>query len=187
MLYFTFDVFLIGAVILFVYIMIDFIRNKTNDFLRRIVFYSFIVYIIFIAHFTIGNIVIPPITENTLYVQLVPFYFVKDLFNMYQLNGLDWFFWNSLKLSFFNLILLMPLGIYLSVFFKRKGKYKAFLTIFLSSVFIEVLQLILTYSGFILGRGFNVDDIIVNTLGGCIAFSISEFIKKYISGKNLYN
>ncbi len=83
--------------------------------------------------------------------------------------------------------MLMPLGIYLSVFFKRKGKNKPFLTILMTSVLIEILQLILTYSGFIMGRGFNVDDIIVNTLGGCIAFSLSEVIKRNILGKKRYN
>ncbi|TYS13510.1 VanZ family protein [Rossellomorea vietnamensis] len=97
---------------------------------------------------------------------------------MYRTNGLDWFFWNSFKLTFLNMILLMPLGIYLSLLFKVKRTSRTFLIIFLVSLTIETIQFTFGHIGIVMGRGFNVDDLIVNTLGGVIGFALFGLIKK---------
>src|SRR5690625_3896583 len=177
-LYSIYDVGLFGAIILFLYIIIDFVRNRTRNLVKRIFFYSFIFYIFLVFILILGGIVIPPFKDNILNVQLVPLYFIWDLYNIYINNGLDWFFWNSLKLTFFNFIMLMPLGIYLVFLFNSKGKIKTFLIIFLVSLAIETIQLSFTYFGWIMERGFNVDDIIINSLGGYIAFTLSRLIMK---------
>src|SRR5690625_6137075 len=113
-----------------------------------------------------------------LITHLFPLFFIKDLFSLFNFCVIAWFFWNSLKLTFFNFIMLMPLGIYLSVLFKVKERVKSILIIFLVSLGIETLQYSLTYWGLIMERGFNVDNIIVNTLGGFIAFVLCESDRK---------
>lgn len=184
-MYSIYDVFYFGAIILLLYIIIDFSLNKTRNLLKRMIFYSFAFYMLVVFDLTIGGIVIPPLKDNMLITQLVPLFFIKDLFSLYKFSGIDWFFWNSLKLTFFNFIMLMPLGIYLSVLFKVKERVKSILIIFLVSLGIETLQYSLTYWGLIMERGFNVDDIIVNTLGGFIAFVLCESITKAIIQKYL--
>lgn len=176
----VYDLSFLGTVILLLYIIFDFIRNQTKNLVRRIFFYSFIFYLLIVVNLTIGSIVIHPFNDTDLTIQLIPFYFIKELFNMYQVNGLSWFFWNSLKLSFFNFIMLMPLGFYLSGLFKINSQLKALLVIFFVSFSIEIIQLTFTYLGLIMPRSFDFDDLIMNTLGGYVAFLLYDFTKKHV-------
>jgi glycopeptide antibiotics resistance protein len=76
--------------------------------------------------------------------------------------------------------MLMPLGVYLSLLFKSKRILKAIQTVFLVSLTIEISQLILGYLGFIRSREFDIDDIILNTLGGAIGYLFVELLRKFI-------
>ncbi|MDQ0887815.1 glycopeptide antibiotics resistance protein [Paenibacillus sp. V4I9] len=116
------------------------------------------------------------------------FYFIGDWLSIYRNNGLDWSFWNSVKLSLYNLIMLMPLGIYLPMLFKLKRISKSILTVFLVSLTIEISQLILGYLGFVRSREFDVDDLILNTLGGTIGYLFIAFISRFIEAlQNRHN
>jgi hypothetical protein len=117
-LYNIFDTTSLGSLILTAYIIIDFIRNKFNkpkDVVRRLFSYSFIFYLLNLAQITTGGIIFPPQKDFGVKPQLIPFYFIFDWFVLYQRNGFDWFFWNSVKLSFYKFVMLIPLGIYLSL------------------------------------------------------------------------
>lgn len=177
-MYAVYDVVVLGTLVLLLYIIGDFIKNKTKNLIRRIIFYSFVFYLLNVVQLTTGGIVIPPQEDFLPTTQLTPFYFVGDLFHLYQAKGLDWFFWNAFKLTFFNFIMLMPLGIYLSLLYKVKRASKALLIIFLVSLTIETIQFAFPYLGLVRGRGFNVDDLIINTLGGVIGFILFESIRK---------
>ena len=177
-MYTAYDVVVIGSLFLLVYITVDFILNKSTDIVRRMLFYSFVFYLLNVAQLTTGGIVLPPQKDFLPTTQLMPFYFIGDLFSMYRTNGLDWFFWNSLKLTFLNLIMLMPLGVYLSLLYKVKRTSRIFLISFLVSLTIETIQFTFAHLGIVMGRGFNVDDLIVNSLGGVIGFVLFEAIKK---------
>ena len=170
----------IGVAFLAIYIFIDMIKNKHRNILKRVVFYSFLIYILNVLHVTLGLVSLnskPMDHSIQWYLQLKPFYFLGDLVSLYNHNGLDWFFWNSIKLSFYNFILLFPLGVYLS-FFHVKSMKKAAFIIFVITVTIEVLQLLLSYGGFLmLHRKFNVDDLILNTAGGVIGYFTFELFK----------
>lgn len=165
-----FDVVEIGLVFLILYIIIDFIRNRTSNLLKRVIIYSFVFYILNVIQLTTGGIYIPPQKEFIPQFQLVPFYFIGDWISIYQNKGFDWFFWHSVKLSFYNLIMLFPLGVYLSVLFRVKRSSIAILTVFLSSLIIEIYQVVLAYLGLVGGRTFNIDDLLLNTLGGSAGF-----------------
>lgn len=181
----VYDLSFLGTVILLLYIIFDFIRNQTKKLVRRIFFYSFIFYLLIVVNLTIGSIVSQPFNGTDLTIQLVPFYFMKELFNMYQVNGVSWFFWNSVKLTLFNFIMLMPLGLYLSGLFKIKSQLKALLVIFLVSLSIEIIQHTFTYLGLITPRSFDLDDLIMNTLGGYVAFLLYDFTKKQVKTQEL--
>ncbi|MFC0561515.1 VanZ family protein [Halalkalibacter alkalisediminis] len=159
----------LGSIVLALYILIDLISNRFKNIKKRIIFYSFIFYLIHVVHFTVGILFYPPIEDTYVKIQFIPFYFIYDL---YLLNdrGNSWYFWNAVKLSFFNLIMLLPLGAYLSLLFRINSIKKAIFITFLVSLFIESYQLILESLGFTVGRTFNVDDLILNTLGGLVGF-----------------
>ena len=77
--------------------------------------------------------------------------------------------------------MLLPLGIYLPLLYTRLRKAYSFfgvlLICFLVSVGIELLQLATSY------RSTDIDDVILNTLGGSTGFIIYLLIKTVISPK----
>lgn len=177
-MYYIFDVKAVGSAALLLYIVIDFIRKGKVNLLNRFLFYSFILYLLFVIQLTTGGIVVPPHRMMEPGMQLIPFYFIGDLYTMYQVHGLDWFFMNSLKLTSYNLLLLIPLGVYLSLLFKMKNLKHALLVIFFSSLAIETGQLVFSYLGIIQGRIFNVDDLILNSTGGFIGYLLITALKR---------
>jgi glycopeptide antibiotics resistance protein len=73
-----------------------------------------------------------------------------------------------------NILLFIPLGIFLPMYFKTPSKaVKTIVTSFLLSTGFEVFQL-LTACGF-----FDVDDIFLNTLGGAIGLFMYKLFIKY--------
>ena len=88
-------------------------------------------------------------------------------------------FWNAVKLSSYNMIILFPLGVYLSMLYRVNKLSKCALIVFLVSLSIEIYQVIMGYVGIVWGRGFDVDDLILNTLGGIIGFIVAKMIWKF--------
>ncbi|MGM9988385.1 MAG: VanZ family protein [Bacillaceae bacterium] len=166
---------LVGIFGLAIYLLIDFKKNKANNLYNRAIYYSFIFYLILVLHVTIGYIFIP-LQEGLTSFQVKPFNFVSDLIREYA-SG-EWFFWNSLKLYFYNLIMLFPLGIYLRNIFKINNLYKIVYIAFLFSLTIEILQLTLSYIGLIFNRSFDIDDLILNTIGATLGYILMIRIEK---------
>ncbi|WP_251661345.1 VanZ family protein [Oceanobacillus profundus] len=166
----TINIAFFGTILILLYIVIDLIRNKGRNLLRKFIFYTFMFYFVYVLQLTMGGITIPPLEARMIKVQWIPFFFVNDWVMHYQANGLDFFFWNSVKLTFYNLIMIVPFGVYLALLFQVKQISKAALMIVILSLAIEVFQLILSYFGVIWARGFDVDDILLNTFGGVIGF-----------------
>lgn len=161
-----------ATLFLIIYAIYDLIRNRKekNSLLMRLVFYSFIYYIINVLKLTLLPITFIPIEVS---VQLVPFYFVIESVNSGYIA----------RAYLENFILLLPLGLYLPLLFKRLRRLKlTILIVFLLSTSIETIQLImgLTFGSH---RTFNVDDIILNTSGALIGYLIfkiwSTLIEKY--------
>ncbi|MCY8243867.1 VanZ family protein [Bacillus haynesii] len=177
-MFWSVDFMLLGFLYAIVYFLYDIVKNRNKtSFFRKIVFASFIVYLSVVYHYTIGGINIPPQPAYAqMNIQLIPFYFGAEWVQMYQQSGFDWFFWNSVKLTFFNVLLLIPLGVYLSVLWRKTSLKKAAVFVFLTSFLIESLQLVLSVTGLIMARTFNVDDLILNTAGGVTGFCLASLI-----------
>ena len=72
------------------------------------------------------------------------------------------------NLLLLNILLFVPLGVFLPLVFKKAEKIaKTVLICFGASLAIELLQLI-----FPLGRAFDVDDLILNTFGGALGYAL---------------
>lgn len=70
-----------------------------------------------------------------------------------------------------NVILFLPFGLFASYYLDIKKPYLTFILTLIASVSIEVVQMII-------GRVFDIDDIILNVIGGTIGFYIYSLIRK---------
>ena len=129
-----------------------------------------------------------PLKFRVYAMQLVPFrtitsYFVRDESFETHFKQLS----SSQKIEFViqnllgNIILFIPLGILLPLLYRGIKSGTAISVIaFLGSLLIEACQLILN-------RGvFDVDDLILNTLGGLIGYGILVIVKRYQKSKVLH-
>lgn len=94
---------------------------------------------------------------------LVPFQEIRRYFRYRKQIGIWFVFWNLAG----NVIGFVPFGALLPVLREKKmGFWKVFLLSFELTLFIEISQLILRVGS------CDVDDMILNTLGGCIGYGL---------------
>jgi len=160
------------------YMFIQYRKYGSINKLRTLIIYSFVLYLT-VAYFLI---ILPlpsfdkVINLTTPKFQLEPFNFIQDIMNKSSIvltepnTYINLFKEGCTYQVLYNLVLLLPLGIYLRYYFKCK-LIKTILITFLVSLFFEVTQLSGLY--FIYPRSyrlFDVDDLIINTLGGIIGY-----------------
>ena len=139
-----------------------------------------------------GSIILPlPTFEEALqntgpYINYIPFSFVKDfiLETPFVWNDPSTYLKAILDPSFyvvaFNILMFVPLGMYLRYYFKCSFK-KTLLYSFFVSLFFELTQLTGLY--FIYPNPYrlcDVDDLIQNTLGGILGFLIMGAIIRFL-------
>jgi len=76
-----------------------------------------------------------------------------------------------------NIIIFVPLGTYLSLFKKDKRVIRSLLLIFIVSLFVEVIQ------GLLAIGASDIDDIILNSLGGFIGILGYKFLLFILRGE----
>ncbi|QIK69649.1 VanZ family protein [Erysipelothrix sp. HDW6C] len=158
---------------------------------RSLILYSFLFYMI-CAYF----LVILPLpardSVTTSYrdmMQLIPFNFIGDFFRETTLvlsqpsTYLPALMQGVVTQPIFNIIMLIPFGIYLRYYFNRSFKETLILS-FCLSLFFELTQLSGLY-GIYSGpyRLFDVDDLMLNTLGGVIGFVIAPAITYFFPSR----
>lgn len=155
--------------------------------LRTLIIYSFILYMI-----TVYFLVILPLPNRSDVVprddlvRLIPFGFIDDFIRETSLVLRDpSTYVKSLSepcfyTVIFNLFMTVPFGMYLRYYFKCNFK-KTIILSFLLSLFFEVTQLTGLYFIYPCAyRVFDVDDLIINTLGGIIGYGIMGLVNKYL-------
>lgn len=158
---------------------------------RTLIIYSFILYIL-TAYFLV-ILPLPSIEEvshmTTPQVQLVPFSFLTDFITHTSFRITDpSTYWKAFTEPYFyqvlyNLLLTVPFGIYLRYYFQCSLKKTVFYT-FLLTLFFELTQLTGLYGIYPRGyRLFDVDDLILNTLGGLIGYGIAGLFQKIIPSR----
>ena len=162
-------------------ILIQYHKYGAISFFKALIIYSFTLY--FICAYFLVVLPLPKIDEVALLttprVQLIPFNFIVDFIKHTSLDITNIHtYLIAIKESYFfvpiyNIFLTLPFGIYLRYYFKCNLKKIIFYT-FLLSLFFELTQLSGLY--FIYPRGyrlFDVDDLMLNTLGGIVGYLIS--------------
>lgn len=80
-----------------------------------------------------------------------------------------------------NVIMLIPLGFFLPIVFKKMRKiYNTAIIVFLTTVSVELIQ-------YFVGRSTDIDDIILNILGGIIGYGIFIVFNRLFKDKNWWN
>lgn len=157
---------------------------------RVCIIYSFILYMM-----TVYFLVILPLPkiEDVVYqegmVRLIPFTFISDFLreSSFVLNNPSTYFIALKEPCFytvvFNIFMTVPFGMYLRYYFKCNLK-KTFIYTFLLSLFFELTQLTGLY--FIYPypyRFFDVDDLLMNTIGGMIGYGIMGLFIKFLPSR----
>ena len=171
--------FVLSMALLYSWILFFTIRRKQESFLQVIIHSSFFVYVFAVLQLTCYFILFKEISahdwwdkmnhriETHDHVNLTPFK-TMNIYNMFdkQVAG--------------NFVMLLPLGIYLPLLYRKFRKGSGFFAVLLISFFvsvgIELLQLATSY------RSADVDDVILNTLGACVGFFIYLLFKLLVGG-----
>lgn len=157
------------------YVLHQYKKYGAIPFIRVVIVYSFILYLLVAFFLVMLPLPSQEFVNNltTPWVQLIPFSFIKDIITQVPLT------WNFYKYQevyqvLFNIVLTIPFGVYLRYYFKCNLK-KTILWTFLLSLFFELTQLSGLY--FIYSRPyrlFDVDDLMLNTLGGLIGYAVTK-------------
>ena len=155
--------------------------GSINPF-RVLIVYSFILYLI-----TIYFLVILPLPnkEEVIYkpnmIKLIPFGFINDFIreSSFVINDPTTYLKAIKEPCFytviFNIFMTIPFGMYLRYYFKCDFKKTLFISLILS-LFFELTQVSGLYGLYPYPyRVFDVDDLIMNTLGGIIGYFIMGF------------
>lgn len=148
--------------------------------LKVLIVYSFIFYLLCMYCLVILPLPSPEkaATLHSHKMQLEPFLFVKDIVKKAHVITGEPGTWLTVVLNkaflvnILNLFLAVPFGMYLRYYFKKSFS-QTFILSFLLSLFFEITQLTglyFIYSGSY--RLFDVDDLIVNTLGGILGYAL---------------
>ncbi len=154
---------------------------------RVLIIFSFILYLI-----TIYFLVILPLPnkDNVTYkpnmIKLIPFSFITDFLNetSFVLTNPSTYLKALTEpcfyTVFFNILMTIPFGMYLRYYFQVSLK-KTIVITFLLSLFFELTQISgLYYIYKYPYRIFDVDDLMMNTLGGMIGYLLIGLVIKYL-------
>ena len=156
--------------------------------LKSACFYSMILYIL-CAYFLV-MLPLPSIEKVEAMTgptsQLVPFQFVKDIIatTSFDISNIQEFlsiFKNSTVYTvLFNIVLTLPFGVYLRYMFKKKW-YHTIIYSFILSLFFELTQLSGLYGIYPRPyRLFDVDDLLINSIGGLLGHVMAPLITFFI-------
>ncbi|MGG4403711.1 VanZ family protein [Paenibacillus amylolyticus] len=142
------------------------------------IFYILAAYCLVILPFPTTRDTCAQQAADTIYYNLVPFTFVKDIMKETPIvwtqpsSYIGMIQGRAFLQVLFNVLLLMPLGVYIRYFFQKRAFWKyALLGGFGLSLFFEITQITGFYGYYNCPyRLFDVDDLLLNTSGAIIGF-----------------
>jgi len=186
---------ILAACITIPYLLIHYHKYGSVVFFRAAVFYSFILYLLCI--YLLVVLPLPSIEEvamlNTPSKQLIPFQFVNDMemytkFSVWVPNTYwSTFFSGTFLQVFYNILMFIPFGIYLRYYYRR-NLLECIIFSFVLSLFFEFTQLSGLYGIYPRAyRLFDVDDLILNTIGGIVGFIVEPLFVFLLPSKEQLN
>ncbi len=182
---------IIALIITLPYMIKQYHKFGSIPFMRTFIIYSFVLYLL-IAWFMV-ILPLPKIEAVAKmtgpWTQLVPFQGIKDIVSNVNFNISDVStYFSALKnpivyTMLFNFLLTLPFGVYLRYYFNRKW-WEVLVMSFMLSLFFEVTQLSCLFGIYPRPyRLFDVDDLIVNTLGGLLGYFVTPLVSKMLPSR----
>ena len=156
---------------------------------KTIIMFSFIFY--FLSALCLVLLPLPSTRDtcslqaaDTVHYNLRPFQFIRDILKdsgIVLTSPSTWLYITKQPAffqAFYNFLLLMPFGIYLRYFLKKREYWKrAFIISFLLTLFYEVTQVTGVYGIFNCAyRIFDVDDLMLNSVGAWLGFFLAPIV-----------
>ena len=170
------------------YLLLQYHKYGSVPLIRSSIVYTFILYLL-TAYFLV---ILPlPSKEEVLMMptkvpQLIPFTFIGDFIEAFEETSGVLSFLKSpiVYTTLFNIAITIPFGIYLRYYFKKKW-YTTIIYTFLLSLYFEITQLTGLYGLYPKAyRLFDVDDLIINTLGGLIGYLITPIVTIFLPDRD---
>ncbi len=170
------------------YLLLQYHKYGSVPLIRSSIVYTFILYLL-TAYFLV---ILPlPSKEEVLMMptkipQLIPFTFIGDFIEAFkETSGVLSFLKSPIVYTtLFNIAITIPFGVYLRYYFKKKW-YTTIIYTFLLSLYFEITQLTGLYGLYPKAyRLFDVDDLIINTLGGLIGYLITPIVTIFLPDRD---
>jgi len=163
--------FLLTILILYAWILKYVFTHKQESFWKVLIQSSFFVYIFMVLTLTGYFILFRELTYSGWWQKMLQRFERRDHVNL-ELFEIFRIYKITDKQILGNLVMLLPLGIYLPLLYKKISRFVPVLLVsLLVAVFIEVLQLATSF------RSVDIDDVLLNTSGACIGYLIYKLIK----------
>ena len=179
---------LLAFLITLPYLLLQYHKYGSVPLIRSSIVYTFILYLL-TAYF----LVILPLpnkeevlTMPTKIPQLTPLSFLGDFIETLKEASSVLSFLKSpiVYTTLFNIAITIPFGIYLRYYFKKKW-YTTIIYTFILSLFFELTQLTGLYGIYPKAyRLFDVDDLIINTLGGTLGYLITPIVTCFLPARD---
>ncbi len=170
------------------YLLVQYHKYGSVPLIRSSIVYTFILYLL-TAYFLV---ILPlPSKEEVIAMptkipQLIPFSFLGDFVTSFKEASSVVTFLKSpiVYTTLFNIAITIPFGIYLRYYFKKKLSTTIIYT-FLLSLYFEITQLTGLYGLYPKAyRLFDVDDLIINTLGGVLGYLITPLVTIFLPARD---
>jgi len=160
-----------GLGIMFLVMIIGVYRKKQETFLQGFIQSSFLVYVFMVLTLTGYFMLFREVAAHGWWQRVLHRMQTKERINMQPFLMFKQFQIASTQVIG-NLVMLLPLGIYIPLLFpKLSGFFRVFLICLLVSISIELMQLITSV------RSTDIDDVILNTSGAVVGYVIYKFLR----------
>ena len=174
--------FLFLLIYIFLDIFLDYFRKVKNSNKKRVILYSFIFYLISLIQIKFAGFTLPqnPADNHRTFISM------NDWFGIFNMMNFKISMW-SYSAMVYNVILFIPLGIYLFLLFNLKSNKKAISVVILSCLVIDIARLFLGWTGITI-NSFGYIDIIYllfNISGGVLSIFLGKYTVYFIRSYKL--
>jgi len=160
-----------GVCIMFLVMIMGVYKKKQETFLQGFIQSSFLVYVFMVLTLTGYFILFREVAAHGWWHGVVHRIQTKERINLHPFLMFKQFRIGSTQVIG-NLVMLLPLGIYIPLLFpKLSGFFKVFIICLLTSISIELMQLITNV------RSTDIDDVILNTSGAVVGYMVYKVLR----------
>lgn len=159
-----------GVCIMFLVMIIGVYKKKQDTLLQVFIQSSFLVYVFMVLTLTGYFILFREVAAHGWWHRVLQRMQTRERINLQPFLMFKQFRIASTQVIG-NLVMLLPLGIYVPLLFpKLSNFFKVFITCLLVSISIELMQLITSV------RSTDIDDVILNTSGAIVGYAVYKFL-----------